>query len=188
MDRSRSAFTLIEILVVVAVAAALSALAITYTGIGRNEVALTIEESKIAQFILQAKSLSIATYGTAGTGICGYGFLIDPQAQTYSIFAYAPSGAPPCPDAAQVTGLSAGSEQSSTPGTWQVPVAQGVKIVPGAGALDAVLFYPPDPTVLFSTDGVSFASAPTGLSINLATVDGKNTATLTVNPEGQVTF
>ena len=58
----RKGFTLIEILIVLAITAVLSGLAIVYTHVGQNQISLSIEESKIAQLILEAKELSIATY------------------------------------------------------------------------------------------------------------------------------
>ncbi len=185
--KSVRAFTLIELLVVVAISAFLSAIAITYSSIGRNQVALSVEEAKIVQMILQAKSLSIATYGNGATS-CGYGFLVDAATQTYSIFSYDPSGAPPCPAASTITTLDANAEQSYTQGTWQVPVSNGVKIEPQQGFpnLKAVLFYPPDPAVFLSEDNQTIDQPSKTLYIYLATADGKSTATISINPEGQV--
>src|SRR5665213_2287500 len=92
---SRKAFTLIELIIVVAISALLSTLAITYSSIGRNSVSLSVEASKISQFILQAKQLSIATY-TSASASCGYGVAFNMAAQTYSIFAYDPVGVASC--------------------------------------------------------------------------------------------
>ena len=183
-NKSSGGFTLVELLIVVAISAMLSALAITYSSIGRNEVALSIDESKISQFIVQAKGLAIATY-TSGVGTCGYGVAIDPASQTYSIFAYHPNGAPPCPPVSSISSIATGTEeQPYTSGTWRVPVSTGVRL---QGPNDfVILFYPPDPTVLLSNDGVTLEQA--SLAINLTTVDGENHGTILVNSQGQVSF
>jgi prepilin-type N-terminal cleavage/methylation domain-containing protein len=189
------AFTLIELLVVVAISALFSTLAITYSHVGQNEVALAVEESKIAQFILQAKSLAIATYKNSSL-VCGYGFVVNAGSnpQTYSIFAYTPAlgqrfpaGPLPCP--AVIGKIFPGDESSSTPGTWQVAVSPGVKIEVGQpNTLNTVIFSPPDPTTYLSENNVNVIFPPRTLNIYLQTTDGKNSATISVNPEGQVSF
>jgi prepilin-type N-terminal cleavage/methylation domain-containing protein len=93
---SRRAFTLIELMVVLGISAVLSALAITYSKIGQNEVALSVEESKVGQFILQAKQLAIATYTvppSTAAASCGFGvtFNLAATPQTYSVFVYDPA-------------------------------------------------------------------------------------------------
>jgi type II secretory pathway pseudopilin PulG len=182
-----AAFTVIELLVVVAISAMLSTLAILYSSIGRNQISLTVEESKIAQFILQAKALSIATY-TNSSDVCGYGVRIDVADQTYSIFAYSPVGSPPCPSVAGITGISSSDEAPAAQGTWQVPVSSGVQLTSDIDSLAAVMFYPPDPDVFLSEDNATFDAPAKTLHIYLRTVDGKNSATISVNPEGQVSF
>lgn len=188
----RRAFTVIELLIVLAISALFSTLAITYSSVGRNEIALSVEEAKIAQFILQAKALSIATYTSNGTS-CAYGFMIDgigtPDTK-YSIFSYgrdpAATVCPPASSIAAANTIDPDYESMSTPGTWQIAVTNGVKVVQTAGASMAILFYPPDPTVFLSSDGTDLQ--PGSLSITLETVDGKNQATISVNPEGQVSL
>lgn len=177
------AFTLIELLIVVAISTMLSALAITYSSVGRNAVALSIEEAKLSQFILQAKALSVATY-TSGSASCGYGVVINASAspQQYSIFAYSPSGG--CPNVGSITSIDASQEAEYTEGTWQIPVTNGVKINTSNDLV--ILFYPPDPVVFLSDDGSRFRAG--SLTIPLATVDNKNSATISINPEGQVNF
>ena len=102
--RSRSGFTLIEVLIVIAISAMLAGIAIGYSGVGRNQTALSVEETKISQFILQARTLAIATYGNTN-GVCGYGVSFNPTTQTYSLFAYVP-GLSSCPSALDITPAS----------------------------------------------------------------------------------
>lgn len=189
--KSRLGFTLIELIVFIAISAVLSSLAITYSNVGRNQVALSLEAAKISQFILQAKELAIATYGTSSS--CGFGvvfnFLSNPQ--TYSVFAYSPAGAPPCPAAANVTNIKSNDIKEYTPGTWGVSVAQGVLLTSDqfADGLGAVLFYPPVPSVFLSRDKQAQYGFTNAISnIYLKTTDGQNSLTLSVNPQGQVSF
>jgi prepilin-type N-terminal cleavage/methylation domain-containing protein len=187
----RKAFTLIELLVVVAISGMLSALAITYSSVGRNAVALSVESSKLTQFILQAKQLSIATY-TGSPTACGYGVVLDAAAQTYSIFAYVPNGIASCRSLSTATVATRGidpnnEEKEYTQGTWQAHLANGVIMQsPGGNNLVTVLFYPPTPTVFLSSDGTTFSNPGTTLTVNLITADGQNSQTISVNPEGQV--
>ncbi len=186
-------FTIIELLVVLAISALFSTLAITYSSVGRNTVALTVEESKISQFILQAKQLSIATYASGGTKSCGYGvvFNLDPTPplpQTYSIFSYDPGpGDPTCPSGS-ITGISSDEEKPYTDGTWQVPISSGVRLASSSDNLAAILFYPPVPTVFLSSDGATFSTTVSSLNVYLESVDGENNKTMAVNSEGQITF
>jgi prepilin-type N-terminal cleavage/methylation domain-containing protein len=194
---SRQAFTLIEILIVVAISTLFSTLAIIYSGKTRNSVALTVEEAKISQLILQAKQLSIATYNAAGSTSCGFGvsFNFAAKPQTYSIFSYDPNGSPPCPSSAAVAtnlttkGIKQDEEQPYTGSAWNIPVTQGVTLSNNANdSLAAILFYPPDPTTFLSHDGQIFPAALGSQKIYLSTVDGDSSVTLTVDAEGQVNF
>jgi type II secretory pathway pseudopilin PulG len=195
---SRAAFTLVEMLVVIGITTLVSAAAIIYSNVGQNEVALTVETAKVAQLILQARELALNTYsGTEKT--CGYGVHFDFTAQTYSLFAYTP-GTTRCPSLGDVSsaGLSASELMGQyAPSSWQVPVTQGVALViPGAAACDNpmtdILFYPPAPATLIvlasNRNGAFSSPSPAESSICLQTSDGKNAATITVNPEGQINF
>jgi prepilin-type N-terminal cleavage/methylation domain-containing protein len=194
----RNGFTLIEILIVIAISALLSTIAIFYTGAGQNTVALSVEEAKISQLILEAKELSISTYGASG--VCGYGVNIDMAAQTYSLFSYIP-GTPTCPDVSTITGISgtpgSGAQEGIyTQGTLNIPVSKGVIIqatdpntgLPYPDSLYTVLFYPPDPAVFLSHDNATFPGTFTNLAVHLETSDGTNNDTILVNSQGQVSF
>lgn len=191
-SRRNGGFTLIEVLIVVIVSTMLSAIAIGYSGIGRNQIALSVEATKISQFILQARSLSIATYGTAAT-TCAYGVSLNAAAGTYSIFSYLPAGAPPCPSAGSpaitLASISAPLvlSQKYTDGTWNVHLQNGVKMSAAAGdSMIAVLFYPPNPnTFLVCTGGGACAASG---KVYLSTSDGSMSRTITVNSSGQVNF
>jgi len=70
-------FTLVEILVVVAVSAIVLGSFISYNSASRAQIALSVEQAKIAQLILRAKSLAISSYSSNPSGRCGYGFSVD---------------------------------------------------------------------------------------------------------------
>jgi prepilin-type N-terminal cleavage/methylation domain-containing protein len=203
-------YTLIELLVVVAISAMLATIAVVYTNVAKHETTLSVESAKVADAVIQAKNLAIATYGSANPPsapkVCGYGVSVNAAAGTYSIFAYAPLALKYpdlvkggvlqfCPSLASTTaegirpGASPRGEMDQySPSTWNVPLASDVRIAPGsnADALVFVLFYPPDPATLMSNDGVTIVTSTS--RIYLATTDGNASTTVTVNGAGQITF
>jgi prepilin-type N-terminal cleavage/methylation domain-containing protein len=199
-------FTLIEMLVVVAITAVLSGIAIVYSHVGQNQVSLSIEESKVAQLILEAKELSVATYST-NSKTCAYGVYFNLAKSTYSLFAYDSAatlaqypGRFVCPSLASTTALGAlGTAVSAgdvvtqyESGSWQVHTAPGVVLKnpsnPASDTIEYVLFYPPDPFTMISRDGKTFLYPAPSSYIYLATVDGSAARTITVSAEGQVSL
>jgi prepilin-type N-terminal cleavage/methylation domain-containing protein len=207
---SRAAFTLVEMLVVIGISTLVSAAAILYSNTGQNEVALTVETAKVAQLVLQARELALDTYTgtvTSTTRPCAYGVHLDfnSNPQTYSLFAYmVPNDIVPCPSVATVVSTTilsfgqGGNTSAYAPSSWQLPVSQGVALVtPGTATcthpITDVLFYPPAPTTMIvlinSNNNGGFSSpSPAESSICLQTTDKKNFATITISPEGQVSF
>ncbi len=202
----KQGFTLIEILVVLAITAVLASLAIVYTHTGQDQVNLSIEESKVAQLILEAKELSVATYST-NSATCAYGVHFDFASSTYSLFEYnsavtssAYGTRPICPSLASTTNPLGGIVQYMDPysaGSWQVHTAPGVELVNGSSTASTtaydILFYPPDPFTMISLDDTTFLDAysippaPTSY-VYLSTVDGSAERTISVNAAGQVSL
>lgn len=210
MRKNNSGFTLVEILVVLAITAVLSGLAIVYSHVGQNQVALSVEESKVAQLILEAKELSIATYST-NVATCGYGvhFNYAGTSSTYSLFEYnsaspAPGGGREiCPSIASTTNPSNGNgieqyEQEYESGSYNLFMAPGVTLKNGGAAsntIQDILFYPPNPCTLISLDAKTFLDNCTGSAgppaesyVYLATVDGSEARAISVSPAGQVSL
>lgn len=207
-------FTLIELLVVVAISAMLAAIAVVYTGIARNEAALAVESAQAAGFIFRAKELALATYATPtqpnAPRICGYGASFSIAGNDYSIFAYEPDptkypGIPlsgstlqHCPSVASTTaaGIASGEMAETVPSAWQIPVAEGVKLVSGGAGDDlaVVLFIPPDPATLVarSSDASAFLDPKTTVNtisrVYLENAANGARAAITVNGAGEVNF
>ena len=192
-NKNSQGFTLIEMLIVIAISALLSGFAITYSHTGQDQVALSVEAAKISQIILQAKELSVSTYSGAGSS-CAYGVALNAAAQTYSLFTYSPTltAAGGCPAASAVTTVAAGDMKEYAGGSWNIPIAKGVIMessVPSNDILTLVLFYPPLPTTFISRDGgASFLKPGATSKIYLKSSQGSDTATISVSPAGQVEF
>jgi prepilin-type N-terminal cleavage/methylation domain-containing protein len=183
---SRNGFTLIEVLIVAAISAMLAALAVGYSGVERDQMALSVEETKISQFILQARSLAIATYSNPAGSACGYGVAFDTSKNTYSIFAYVPATTTCNIGKSNITWDSvSNSEEKYTDETWQVQPQDGITFPSGGSMPSVVLFYPPNPdTLIFDGSGNSMNQASIGLSAS----DGKSSHTISINSVGQVNF
>ncbi|MGD1003685.1 MAG: prepilin-type N-terminal cleavage/methylation domain-containing protein [Minisyncoccia bacterium] len=207
-DHNKKGFTLIEILIVLAITALLSSLAIVYTHVGQNQISLSIEESKVAQLILEAKELSVATY-SSNSPTCAYGVAFNYASSTYSLFAYNAAVTSPlypgrqiCPSLASTSvAFNASDTQPYQPGSWQVHTAQGVVLDGSGGAasdtIQYILFYPPNPCTMinlaqqttFRSNCSSIAGSPPSASyVYLSTVDKSMSRTITVNPAGQVSL
>jgi prepilin-type N-terminal cleavage/methylation domain-containing protein len=193
----RSGFTLIEILVVVAVTLIISTVVIVYGGRSRGLSSLSIEASKIAQVVLRAKALAISTYNIPPIP-CGYGLKVDYSTREYSlvVYDYAPTD-PECADIAD--GLVQEQTRIVPLGTGTVPqtyaLSEGVKFPqPPSGLVEYVLFVPPDPkTYIFLRPGGGGGPPAPALTsgsgeIKIETEDGSGDISIFVTPFGQLSF
>jgi prepilin-type N-terminal cleavage/methylation domain-containing protein len=186
---SRNGFTLIEILIVLAISAMLMSIAITYSGTERDQIALSVEETKISQFVLQARSLALATYNNSSVHACGYGMIFDSAQNTYSVFAYTPpaTATSTCPPEKELNWgsiSSSANENQYTGTTWQIQPGSNITFTTSGGlGRSIVLFYPPNPdTFIFNSDG----SQASSLSIFLTGAGGESAPPITIDQTGQV--
>ncbi len=189
-------FTLVEIFVVVVITAMISAFAITYSKIGQRQVALYVEEQKVASLIQKARSLAITIYSQGPPGsqpVCGYGLAIDYSQNTYSFFAYNRPAGPPSPTICEsINNIDLGlidKTPSAVPAQYiNIPLGANIKFNGApADALRYVLFVAPNPRTIVSNDPGGIRSAMP-VVIHLETMDGKGSVTITVNTAGQVDF
>lgn len=174
-------FTIIEVLIVVAITILLSSSLITYTSTARQQIALYAEEAKLGQTIYRAKSLALSSRSmTVGSQqICGYGVHFDYDYMKYSIFSYLKPQNLNCKDISAIDG-----NYENTISTFNVN--KNLKLVPAEKGIYDVLFIPPDPLTLMRTEGgtVNNGSA----AAILKTADGSLYFTITVNSNGLVDF
>ncbi len=185
--KNRNGFTLIELIVVVSITAMLSSFAILYSKIGQRQITLYIEQQKIAELILRAKSLSFSTYFQPGR-TCGYGLHIDYGLRRYSIFSYLPPGPvgnPQCDTIAAAQILPSNVQTFSDLNTLDTNLA--FRSPSPADALSYVLFVPPNPTTILSANPGGILSVNPA-KIYLQTKDGGGAVVITVSQAGQVDF
>jgi Tfp pilus assembly protein PilE len=184
-------FTIIEIIVVVAVTILLSSYVVSYTRTGQRQILLYAETQKLASSVLMAKSLAIESFADTRQGNCGYGLAIDYGQKNYSIFYYATSTTSNQPKYAQCPTIKKDGElllDRITPFSAATRLSSELafRFPAPADAIYYVLFVPPDPeTLIAGSDGTIF---PGSGSIYLQTSDGLAKLTVTVNPAGQVNF
>ena len=185
--QEKKAFTLVEIMIVVAITAMLSSFAIGYSRISARQVTLFVEQNKIASLVLRAKSLTLSTY-TQPVATCGYGVAVNYAQNQYEIFSYTPPGPvgnPQC-DTIATSGIVPGQVKFFSDLTKLNNGVQFQTPVPADG-LYYILFIPPDPTTLLSvSNGGAITNQPA--KIYLQTVDGNGKLTVTLNTAGQVDY
>ena len=169
-------FTLIEVLIVIAITALLAGLILTYTSSSRDQVALYVEQARLAQTVAKAKSLTISTYNNP-TVPCGYGVSVDYANDTYLLFAY---DAPSC---ASITFLNPDFQRELS--THRLPLNLQLP-EPDAESVSGVLFTPPDPKGWIWLEASRTTS--TEGRIPLASRGGNLTTSVSISSAGQISF
>jgi prepilin-type N-terminal cleavage/methylation domain-containing protein len=173
IPHSRRGYTIIELLVVVAITALLAGFVFSIGGNGRQQLTLMVERAKIAQVIFRARSLAISTYNQP-VPPCAYGVHFDYGHGTYALNSYTGT---PCSSISNVSGVSTPVE------TYKL--GAGVVYGTGSSPLSDILFFPPDPaTLVFINAGATSSEA----SVYLSTSDGSGGSSIDVSSAGQITF
>jgi len=176
-------FTIVEVLVAVAITSLLASILILYSGTSRAQVTLMVERAKVVQVVLRAKSLAIETYASR-PGLCGYGVRLLNQT-TYQLISYAsPLGTAGC---AGIVSINDGNAQVLDTFVLTTGLSFGI----GPSALewsknDAIFFLPPDPKSLIWIGGIKQGDAASGV-IYLKSSDGA-IIKVTVGAGGQVSY
>jgi len=174
-DRS-SGFSLVEILVILAIIVLLTTLIVVYGAKGAKYIVLFRDQARVMNTIVRAKSLAISTYGQAGAQKtpCGYGVHFDPDG-TYIPFKEQ-AAALDCSD----------KDNKYTPGNPEEKV-QSFEIdkalrFKNLGATD-IIFIPPNPDVVMNP---KLIAPDTLVSIVLGVQDDSKNVTIKVNTFGQI--
>lgn len=186
-------FTLIEILVVVAVSVIVTGSFIVYNSVSRAQVALSVEQAKIAQLILRAKSLTISSY-TQDIGSpnirCGYGFSVDYAGRSYSLNRYDVSSNAEC-DAIYTNQVGSGFGNISEVVQLEKYFLDSNLNFQASGTsdeLEDVLFIAPDPKTFLKVVGDnSFIRGTAKIYLETKATPPRG-ATVSVNSVGQVGF
>lgn len=183
-------FTLVEMVIVVAITIILSGYIIIYGSSSRNQTAVHIEIAKLSQTIMRAKALT-TTFISSSTAAsdeppCGYGVEIDYNAETYTLFAYERIGSGIC--LPLDNGGSSGrlNQGRKTPIGEVQNLPSGVELVRNGDSLADVLFRPPAPTTELFFDDASLNNSNEGF-VYLRPVNGAEIS-ISVNRGGQVNF
>ncbi len=179
----REAFTLVEVLIVVAVTALLSSFLLVYNNNSRKQIALFVEQAKIAQIITKAKSQAISTYATGGgVAVCGYGVQFNYAEGSYDIFRYEYDR-----DCDTLTRATAVFDD------FHVKPVEGLHFTLNQSlefngtqddAVSYVLFVPPDPRTIIRVGDVSRSSG----SIYVKAKNSQESAKVMIGSAGQINY
>ena len=184
LHNSRSAFTLVELIVTISISVLLTTMLVLYTKTGERQLALFAERSKILGVITQAKTLAIQTFSnTAGDIYCGYGVYISPP--TYFVFkntAHTTGKPSACDDIRTSPNSGAYNSLRDIQIGETYTLNKGVKFHDNTS--QTILFIPPDPTVILNpSDAFGLQTVTIETADNLA-VKTK----IKINDFGQISF
>ena len=188
-DRAKG-FTLVEIIIVVAITALLTGVLFSHSQRSREQINLNIEKAKIAQLIGRTKSLAIAGFTDPPTipPPCAYGFEIDHIRNTYGIFTYDDPNIS-CRDISNIKSLNTRFFKYLDP---VEPVHPDIDILAGPAftastdVVSYILLIPPELNVLLFGDSANLRSS--GGAIYLQTQDGSFKSEIRISANGQLSF
>lgn len=164
-DENEKGFTLVEILVVMAIIAVVSASLILYSRTGERQIILFRDQAGIIAALSRAKSLSVATFGQAGVP-CGYGVHFEAP-RKFLLFKDLASD------------CSAADHVYSGPNELFGSFELNQSLNFGNLTLTDIVFIPPNPKVVITPLGDEAI-------INIKTVDGGSSSTIKVTSAGQI--
>ncbi len=165
-EKNSWGFTIIEMLVVIAVLSLISTSLLLYSRTGERQIILFREQSRIVGALSRAKSLSIATFGQVGVP-CGYGVHFETP-KIFLIFKDLSS------DCSAVDKVYSGTDELLE----SFELDQAVSF--GNLTLTDIVFIPPDPKIVITPEQDESM-------INIKTISGNSSSTIKVTSAGQIT-
>ena len=175
--KNKRGFTLVEVIVVIAITAILASYLIVYGSKSRSQVALSVEQAKLIQVLSRAKALAISTYANPQAP-CGYGVHIDSTKNTYALFSYDVST---CGNIPSIDMTSQGYQEIET-----FPLSNRIVFETSGANVDTVFFLPPDPMTFLWEGSVQIGSGSG--SIRMTASDGSLESSVSVSTAGQIGF
>lgn len=180
-------FTLVEIIVVVAITTILTGALIVYSRQSERQILLNVEKAKIAQTILRLKSLTLSSYTKPPTSPppCSYGFYVDYTREVYGLFEYVPPEG--CENILTVTAIDTGPNffreiESST-------LDKSLDFNIGPSRIGYLIFVPPDPKLILFNESKQEDTLLAPMTVYLKTKDSSLEAKITINNvTGQLSF
>jgi len=189
-SRTSRGFTIIELLVVVAIMILLSGFAITYSNISEEQINLYTETAKVVQAILTSRSLAVTSYLVPGERVCGHGFRLK-DANTFEVVRYIRLADP----SSACVEISNDSQNVSN--SYNVVATSTYDFVNGVTFDESIdpssipyfiLFRPPDPDIFFyHKDGLIFDSNVTETALILKGQHGGKMR-IVVGQGGQINY
>ena len=179
--RRRKGFTMIELLVIVAIMAILAGFLVTYNSQSRQQVALLVERARIAQLIFKAKANAVSTYADPSSP-CAFGVHFDYNARKYSLRTYTRASCNGMETATSLAGVTSAiwdkTEFTLDPSlNWAHTASDTVY---------DILFVPPEPRTLLANSVGNMLLVPG--KVYLTTKAGTLQSVVSVNLYGQITF
>jgi len=167
----KKGFTVIEMLIVVAILGVISAALITSMHVGERQIALFKEQARIINVLSRAKALSIATFGEGGSVPCGFGVHFEAP-NKFLIFK----------DLATASDCVSADKKYSDSSEIYESFQLDSRVAFDALGLSDIVFIPPAPTVIINLNGVQQDQA----TIIIKTVSGSDSKTIKINSAGQI--
>lgn len=182
LSASRDGFTLVEIIVSVAIVVILSGTLIVYSRRAEKQILLNVEKAKVAQAILRTKELTLAgfTKPPSNPPPCSYGFRINYTNETYSLFEYIPPAPTTCDNILTITSITPNPPNYRE--TESNTLNPKLDFDTGPDRLGYLLLVPPDPKVLlFDEGGNIFQNNPMNIYIRTDDPVNPSGATIRIN-------